>query len=376
MTLDGAGGLYVGGSMQFTPEKGNPPALAQVTSRQVSRPRSCPTTRRPARLARTPVTGASGPLVLVRSGGNLLVAGDFSDYGITTRHGLAAYELATGALVPGFDPNPDGQVNTVKASADNPAVFVGGEFVNIGGETHNRLVKLDIGTGAPDTTLQPRTRTPTSRTWQVRPDGTTLYVGGNFDVFNGVPNPRLVAIDPTTGALMANFSMPLTEPTNDDSEGGLRAMALSPDSTRLMVIGNFRKIAGVDRPLVAQIDLTGPQATVTDWRTDLYDQPCARSGKVGFMRDVDISPDGTKVFIVSAGPLLLPGVRHGQLLPHGQPRPRRQHAAAVDEEDRRHDGGGGGQHRRGLHQRALPLSRDRDEHPAALPDRRARPQHR
>ena len=32
--------------------------------------------------------------------------------------------------------------------------------------------------------------------------------------------------------------MPLTEPTNDDSEGGLRAMALSADSTRLMVIGN------------------------------------------------------------------------------------------------------------------------------------------
>ena len=28
------------------------------------------------------------------------------------------------------------------------------------------------------------------------------------------------------------------------SEGGLRAMALSPDETRLMVIGNFRKIGG------------------------------------------------------------------------------------------------------------------------------------
>ena len=50
--------------------------------------------------------------------------------------------------------------------------------------------------------------------------------------------------------------MPLTEPTNDISEGGLRAMALSADETRLMVIGNFRKIAGQERPLIAQIDVS------------------------------------------------------------------------------------------------------------------------
>ena len=259
----------------------------------------------PRSLARTPVTGTSGPLVLVRSGGNLLVAGDFSDYGVTTRNRLAAYDLATGALDPNFNPNPDAQVNTVKASADNQAVFVGGEFVTIGGATHNRLAKLDIGTGANVSGFNPDANSYV-KDMAVRPDGSTLYVGGNFDVFNGVPNSRLVAIDAVTGALKANFSMPLTEPTNDISEGGLRAMALSADATRLMVIGNFRKINGLDRPLVAQIDVSGAAATVTDWRTDLYDQPCARSGKVGFMRDVDISPDGTKAFIVSAGHFYYP----------------------------------------------------------------------
>ena len=320
VTLDGAGGLYVGGSMQFTPEKGNPAALAQVSVSTSVATAVVPYYETPRSLARTPVTGVSGPLVLARSGGNLLVAGDFSDYGITTRHGLAAYELATGALVSGFDPNPDGQVNTVKASADNLAVFVGGEFLNIGGQPHNRLVKLDIGTGVPDTTFVVDANSYV-KDMQVHPDGTTLYVGGNFDVFNGVPNPRLVAVDAHTGALKANFSMPLTEPTNDTSEGGMRAMALSPDSTRLMVIGNFRKIAGVDRPLVAQIDLTGLQATVTDWRTDLYDQPCARSGKVGFMRDVDISPDGTKVFIVSAGHFYYPACDTANSFPMVSPGP-------------------------------------------------------
>ena len=305
VTLDGAGGLYVGGSMQFTPEKGNPPALAQVSIATSIATEVVPYYETPRSLARVPVSGTSGPTVLVRSGGNLLVAGDFSDYGVTTRNRLAAYDLATGALLPGFDPNPDAQVNIVKASSDNSAVFVGGEFLNIAGEAHNRLAKLDIVTGAAVPGFTPNANSYV-KDMAVRPDGTTLYVGGNFDTFNGVPSSRLVAVDPDTGALHADFSMPLTEPTNDYSEGGLRAMALSADSTRLMVIGNFRKIAGLDRPLIAQIDVSQSPAIVTSWRTDLYDQPCARSGKVGWMRDVDISPDGTKAYVVSSGHIYYP----------------------------------------------------------------------
>ena len=38
---------------------------------------------------------------------------------------------------------------------------------------------------------------------------------------------------------------------------------------------------------VAQIDVSGPTASVTGWRTEIYDQPCSRTGKVGFMRDVE-----------------------------------------------------------------------------------------
>jgi hypothetical protein len=318
VTLDGAGGLYVGGSMQFTPEKDNPAALAQVAIATSIATPVVPYYETPRSLARAPISGTSGPTVLVRSGGNLLVAGDFSDYGITTRNRLAAYDLATGALVSGFDPNPDAQVNTVKASADNSAVFVGGEFLNIAGEAHNRLAKLSIVTGAAVPGFTPNANSYV-KDMAVRPDGTTLYVGGNFDTFNGVPSSRLVAIDPNTGALHADFTMPLTEPTNDDSEGGLRAMALSSDSTRLMVIGNFRKIAGMDRPLIAQIDVSTSPATVTSWRTDVYDQPCARSGKVGWMRDIDISPDGTKAYVVSSGHIYYPACDSANAFPMSSP---------------------------------------------------------
>ena len=305
LALDGSGGLFLGGAFQITPEKDNPAQLAKVTIATNTTSAVVPYYATPRSLARTPRSGTSGVLTLVRQGSSLFVGGDFSDYGTVARSGLAAYDLATGALRSDFDPAPDGQVNTVKSSANGQAVFVGGEFNNIAGESHKAIAKLDMSTGlnVPGFTASANSFV---KDMAVRTDGTTVYVGGNFDQFDGVPTSRLLAMDATTGAILPSFALPLTEPTNDYSEGGLRAMALSPDETRLMVIGNFRKIGGVERPLIAQVDVSGPSATVTDWHTDLYDQPCARSGKIGFMRDVDISPDGQRLYSVSAGHFYYP----------------------------------------------------------------------
>ncbi len=323
VALDGAGGLYIGGPMQITPEKGNPGVLARVTISSGTVAAVVPYAETPRSLARQPVTGSSGPLVLVPSGGSLLVAGDFSDYGLTARNGLAAYDLATGALSSDFDPAPNGDVNAVKASADGRAVFVGGAFTTIAGSNQKHLAKLDVGTGAAVPGFQVSSSSYV-KDLAVRTDGSTLYVGGNFDLFNGVPTSKLVAVDATSGQTRPGFAMPLTEPTNETSEGGLRAMALSPDETRLMIVGNFRRVAGQDRPLIAQIDVAASPAGVTDWRTDVYDQPCARAGQVGWMRDVDISPDSTTAYVVSAGHFYYPAcdsVNAFSMTPHPITRP-------------------------------------------------------
>lgn len=305
VTLDGNGGLFLAGSFQITPEKDNPAIIARVAIATNVVTTVVPYYETPRSLARTPKGSASGALTMVRSGGSLLVAGDFSDYGTVARSGLAAYDLTTGALRSDFNPAPDGQVNIVKASANNQAVFVGGEFSNVGGQPHGKIAKLDIATGQNSAGFSAEANSYV-KDLAVRTDGSTLYIGGNFDVLNGANASRLAAINANTGATLPNFTMPLTEPTNDISEGGLRAMALSPDETTMMVIGNFKKIAGVARPLIAQIDVSGPNALVTDWNTDLYDQPCSRSGKVGFMRDVDIDPDGQSLYVVSSGHFYYP----------------------------------------------------------------------
>ena len=40
----------------------------------------------------------------------------------------------------------------------------------------------------------------------VRTDGATVYVGGNFDSFNGVATSRLTAINANTGEILPSFT--------------------------------------------------------------------------------------------------------------------------------------------------------------------------
>ena len=247
----------------------------------------------------------------------------------------------------------------MKASANAQSVFVGGEFLNIAGAAH--------AAGSPSWT-SPRART--SRLRRVRQLVRQGHGRANrrqhrlrrrqLRLLQRRDHPSSPGDQRHHGATLAGFDMPLTEPTNEGSEGGLRAMALSPDETRLMVIGNFRRIAAQDRPLVAQIDVSGPVASVTDWRTDVYDQPCARSGKVGFMRDVDIDPTAGRRTSSARVHFYYPACDTLNAFPMDPG--RHQPAADLVGQDRRHDGGGRGRQGRDLPGRALPLPRDRDPH--------------
>lgn len=305
IALDGTTGLDVTGTFSLNPEKTAPAVLARVDIATSTVTSVVPYQQTPKSLSRAPRSGTSGGIALVRSGGSLLVAGDFSDYGLVGRNHLAAYDLATGALDLGFNPGPDGvNVHSIKGSGDGQSIFVGGEFNSIGGLTRNNLAKVSVSSGAIDPTFNPN---PDSyiKDMAVKADGSALYVGGNFQNVAGQGSMFLAGLNPVTGAMLPDFTLPLSGPTNDKSEGGTRALALSPDQTRLMVIGNFTQIGGVDRPLAAQVDVSQHPAVVTSWRTEVYNQACAR-GRVGWMRDVDISPDGTTAYIVSSGHIYYP----------------------------------------------------------------------
>jgi len=85
-------------------------------------------------------------------GTTLYIAGDFlnlNDTGLNRpRGGIAALDTTANAFnVLSWNPDADGAVNAITLTED--AVFVGGDFANVGGEAHGRLAALDFISGQP-----------------------------------------------------------------------------------------------------------------------------------------------------------------------------------------------------------------------------------
>src|SRR5206468_11446710 len=77
-------------------------------------------------------------------------------------------------------------------------------------------------------------------------------------------------------------------------------IGISPDGSRLAVLGNFDTINGFDRVQAGLIDLTTSRPTVMDWETDRY-KPFCNINYESYVHDVDFSPDGSYFVIGTTG---------------------------------------------------------------------------
>ena len=129
-----------------------------------------------------------------------------------------------------------------------------------------------------------------------------LYVMGRFMNVAERPRPALAAVDATTGALDTSVGATFSDPRRNGALSILSA-DLSPDGTKLVAIGNFTKVNGLDRYQIAVLDIapTGTnRVSVANWQTGLYGDGCSASFQ-SYMRDVDISPDGTYFVVATTG---------------------------------------------------------------------------
>src|SRR5918993_4509011 len=66
----------------------------------------------------------------------------------TPRANVLAYNINTGALIPGFVANTNNQVKTVTASPDGSRIYIGGQFTSVHGTTPYRIAALSPTTRA------------------------------------------------------------------------------------------------------------------------------------------------------------------------------------------------------------------------------------
>jgi hypothetical protein len=210
--------------------------------------------------------------------------------GEVDRHNLLAFDLTTGALLP-WVPNVTATAYTsatnpgpfckttgtstyvcdsvfrIKKSPDGSKIYVGGDFDKINGQWRSRVAAFAVSDGSLDPAFKPAVA---GRVRGISVTSDTVYVGGGFKTVNGVTRTRLAAFS-LDGTLKS------WAPTAD---GEVFAVTAAQPQGRVLIGGDFIQINGLAHRSMGSVDATtGAQ--------EPWNPPPANSGVV-----TDIVTDG------------------------------------------------------------------------------------
>ena len=205
----------------------------------------------------TPVTVSSDGLPTVQIdgvawqqvvvGNTVYVAGSFSTArpagaapGVNTvpRSNLLAYDIRTGNLITSWAPSLNAQALAITASPDGSRIYVGGDFTSVNGATVWRIAALDATTGALIPSFTPK---PDAKVRAIVATASTVYFGGLFSSVGGTPRERLAAASATDGSLLGWAP-------SASGASGVNAMVISPDKSEVVVGGSFTTLDGSSSP--------------------------------------------------------------------------------------------------------------------------------
>ncbi len=188
--------------------------------------------------------------IAVQTDGKILVGGNFSganSIGGQTRNRIARLDATTG-LADSFDPNANAFVQSIAVEAGGK-ILVGGDFNganSIGGQTRNFIARLDPITGLADS-FNPNAN-DTVETITVQADGKIL-AGGFFINIGGQARNRIARLDATTG---------LADSFNPNANSFVETIAVQADG-KILAGGDFsgaNSIGGQTRNYIARLDAT------------------------------------------------------------------------------------------------------------------------
>lgn len=245
---------------------------------------------------------------LLANDAKLFVGGAFYNVDGTGRKRMAAFDLATGALDPAWNPTADRQVLDLEFDTQGASIFASGTFRSVTGSDDTPATRQSVSRFYTDTgNLHPwaipsgvisgpqngwdLVATPTrlyggfgakpnyaaafrldngntgSQLWrystvgnvqtvELAPDNSRLFIGGHFGTYRlrqsvcgGTDNLHgLASLNPNTGTIFCDW-IPQLEPSVDNFDGvwdmAMTEDAASPNSHRLWVGGRFTSMNGV-----------------------------------------------------------------------------------------------------------------------------------
>ena len=122
--------------------------------------------------------------------------------GEVTRNRIAAFNANTGALITTFNPNANGMVYDLDVSNDGTKLYVAGSFTTIGGQTRQRIARLNLPSGTVDTSW---TANADGIVATVTSDANNVYVGGDFTTIKNTAQ-RIAKLNNTNGNVVTAFN--------------------------------------------------------------------------------------------------------------------------------------------------------------------------
>lgn len=214
------------------------------------------------------------------------------------RHTIFAFDSA-GNISETFVPAITGsEVFDILPSGDGRTAYVAGSFRNIDGIGGTaRIARIDVTTGAVDRSF----RSPgfDNKITDIHLANGRLYVAGWFHRTGGQDRTALTALDPASGADTGTVDLTFADTWNGGVLG-VEKIAIAPDGSRLVAIGNFRTVEGQSRPQIVMIDTSGSVASLDSWATARYSTSCSSTFET-YLYDVDAAPDGSYFVVVTTG---------------------------------------------------------------------------
>jgi Domain of unknown function (DUF5122) beta-propeller len=207
---------------------------------------------------------ANGRLfVQAQAGNTMYIGGNFTQVRSTPKGvagpkikvtDLGAIDVTTGVGVKTFHPaisltGGNSYLRALAASPDGSRLYIGGRFDMVDGVPAYNLAAIDLSTGLADPTFVPYVGTTkgTVNTILVSPDGSKVYIGGAFGAVNGTTLKNLALLHPD-GSVDATW--------NPRAKGNVRTLTFATDGATVFAGGAFTAIDGVARVTVARINAT------------------------------------------------------------------------------------------------------------------------
>ncbi|NDD40901.1 MAG: hypothetical protein EB082_21225, partial [Verrucomicrobia bacterium] len=173
--------------------------------------------------------------------GRIVIGGYFTQVNGTNRSRIARLN-PDGSLDASFNPGA-GADNPVLSIAIQPdqKIIIAGDFTTVNGTTRNRIARLNAD-GTVDVTFNPgQGAGGTIRSVVIDSTGTNIYIAGDFNAYDGVPQNHVARLR-SNGALDTSGFISPTDPTSG-ADARVRGLALDP-AGNLVLVGDFSSVGG------------------------------------------------------------------------------------------------------------------------------------